>query len=227
MTYKSADEIKRDNITAMGKQLGEQYSSLWQEAAFVSYKWAEYVELFGTKSSRIDLLNEAAGHLFGILQQQMWDDVLMHIARLTDPPATGKRQNLTLKNLPHLVDSAKLTTKITSLLRELDKETDFCREWRNKKIAHNDLEIALEEAKLHQNGSRNNVSRSLQIIVETLNAVSEQYLNAETALDVFSPPGGAPDLLRIIFAGMKEERDRNTRIESGTATSADFEYPDV
>ena len=60
---------------AQGQALGEQYSALWQEVAWLHAKWGEYVELFGTKSSRVDLLNEAAPYFFGQLQYTLWSAI--------------------------------------------------------------------------------------------------------------------------------------------------------
>jgi hypothetical protein len=60
-------------------------------------KWGEYVELFGTKPSRIDLRNRAAGGFFRVVQDGLWEDVLLHVARLTDAPRSGGRANLTIR----------------------------------------------------------------------------------------------------------------------------------
>lgn len=52
----------------MGSDLGTTYNALWQQLAWLHGKWAAYVELFGTKESRIDLMNEAAPRFFRIVQ---------------------------------------------------------------------------------------------------------------------------------------------------------------
>ena len=49
----------------MGEPLGKLYHALSNELAWHCLKWGEYVELVGTKPSRIDLLNRAAGGFFG------------------------------------------------------------------------------------------------------------------------------------------------------------------
>src|SRR5437868_4579391 len=80
----TADEAKTEYISKMGSDLGEVYHHLWQEVAFVHRKWNEHVELFGMKPSRIDLMNEAAPAFFRMIQDSLWEDTLLHIARLTD-----------------------------------------------------------------------------------------------------------------------------------------------
>ena len=55
-----------------------------QEAAFLHLKWNEYVVLFGTGPERVDLLNRAAPGFFHLVQDSWWDDLLLHISRMTD-----------------------------------------------------------------------------------------------------------------------------------------------
>ena len=103
----TAEQAKNRNIEKMGEELGLQYSTLWQEVALLHSNWEQYVELFGTKPSRLDLLNKTAGYFFRMLQEDLWDVTLLHIARLTDKSATGKNKNLTIQNFPDLVADEK------------------------------------------------------------------------------------------------------------------------
>ena len=57
---KTAKEAQTEYVKHMGTPLGEQFSALWQELAWLYLKWGEYNELFGTKPSRVRLLNNAA-----------------------------------------------------------------------------------------------------------------------------------------------------------------------
>ena len=50
----------------MGEALGIFYYTLWKELAFLYMKWKEYVKLFGTDPSHIELINKvASGFLDG------------------------------------------------------------------------------------------------------------------------------------------------------------------
>jgi hypothetical protein len=88
-THRTSDEAKIERIAKMGEELGELYDALWQQVAWLYQKWGEYVVLFGTKPSRVELLNLAAPKFFRIVQDTLWKDVLLHIARLTDPESLG------------------------------------------------------------------------------------------------------------------------------------------
>jgi hypothetical protein len=58
------EEVKKRNIDKMGEKLGTQFSALWNELSILYFYWEEYNELFGTKPSRIELMNQAAPAFF-------------------------------------------------------------------------------------------------------------------------------------------------------------------
>ena len=100
MATLTAEQAKQGYIEKMGKPLGTQFAELWQQVARLHMKWLEYVELYGTNQKRFDLMNQAAPRFFHkVLHDMMWEDTLLHIARLTD---RGKGR-LTLHNLSQLV----------------------------------------------------------------------------------------------------------------------------
>src|SRR5665811_1662354 len=100
--HSTAEEAKQHHIDVMGEDLGSLYHALWNELAWLYSKWGEYVELFGTEPSRIGLINSAAGRFFRMVQDSFWEDSLLHIARLTDPPRTAEKENLTAVSYTHL-----------------------------------------------------------------------------------------------------------------------------
>ena len=80
----TAEEAKQHCTAKMGHKLGVQFAELWQEIVSVHQKWLEYRHLYGTKKSRIDLLNQAAPWFFRMVQDVMWEDIVIHVARLMD-----------------------------------------------------------------------------------------------------------------------------------------------
>ena len=71
MADRTAKETKNEHTEKMGKELGEQFSQLWQELTHLYANWNEYVVLFGTKPERIKLLNEARPSFFRMLQDEL------------------------------------------------------------------------------------------------------------------------------------------------------------
>lgn len=228
MATPTPEGARARNIEKMGQELGEQYSALWQEMAYLEMKWADYVELFGTKPSRVDMLNQAAPSFFGIIDREMWKDILMHLARLTDPPKSSGRSNLTVQNIPHLVENPELKARLKELVAVAVSRTAFCRDWRNRIIAHRDLETVMDRpSKPLENGSRHDVSQALDAITAILNAVSARYLESESSFRIGTHSGGAISLLYVLNDGLEEKARRRERLEKGEYLESDFRRKDI
>jgi hypothetical protein len=230
MGSQTADEAKATNVAAMGEPLGALYSALWQSVALVHVYWKEYVELFGSKPERIDLLNRAAPAFFHMLQDELWELALLRISRLTDPPKTGRagRQNLSIQALPALINDAKLRAQVTQLVAEAVAETAFCRDWRNRRIAHSDLLLALEQPTTPlADASRLKVKTALLSLTAVLNAVAGHYLDSESRFDLGGRINGAVSLLYVLNDGVKVAEAREKRLEEGKPTPDDLRHDHI
>jgi hypothetical protein len=85
MAEQTGEEAKEKNIKAMGQTLGVQYTQLWQEIAHMNIMWKEFIELFGSKLSRIELLNRSAGAFFSMVQDGI-ETCKRHLCRLVHNP---------------------------------------------------------------------------------------------------------------------------------------------
>lgn len=90
-------------------------------------------------------MNAAAPAFIGIVQNTLWEDVLLHIARLTDPPHSVHRANLTIRSLARLVKHPETKATVKALTNKALVASSFCRDWRNRRLAHIDLLLALGE----------------------------------------------------------------------------------
>jgi hypothetical protein len=228
MSDQSADEIKKRNIEKMGEPLGAQFSALWQELAILYVYWAEYQDLFGTKLSRIELVNRAAPMFFHMLQKELWDSRLMHLARITDSSETAGKKNLTIRNLPDLISDAALKAEVTKLVGAAVKSTEFCRDWRNRHIGHSDLKLALgEPAAALADASRKQVSDALKAVSDVLNAIELHYFKSQTAYDLTPRHNGAVTLLYALNDGIKVQNERAERAKAGEFRQGDLQTDDV
>jgi hypothetical protein len=228
VTYQTAEQAKKGYIEKMGEPLGVQFHELRQEVIYLYRKWMEYVTLFGTKPSRLELLNKTAPTFFRTLQDSGWDDTLLHIARLTDPSEMGKFKNLTLQNLPGLITDAKLKQKIGPLVKKILEQSEFCREWRNKLVAHRDLDAAINgTADQISGGSRDQVNAVLKTMAELLNAIELHFKEATTAYDFDSSYQGAKNLLLFLDDGIKRHDERRARIRNRQGTPEDFAQREI
>jgi AbiU2 len=231
VTTRTAKEAEAHNISLMGEALGRQYSALWQEVAAIHSRWAHYVELYGSKPERVQILNRVAPLLFRIIQDDLWEAMLLHIACLTDPPASmgrKKRTNLTLQNLPALVDDMATKTKLQSAIDEVIVLSGFCRDWRNRHIAHRDLNLALDQAaEPLTGGSRIQVRKVLAAITKVLNVVELHYKDGQSFFDIPHQGHDALGLLRALDDGYAVHQERWQRLRRGQSTEEDFNLKEI
>ena len=205
----TAAETKQQHIDAMGEELGSLYNNLWNELVWINAKWNEYTELFGTKPSRIELLNRVAGKFFKIVQDSLFEGTLLAIARITDSTKTGKKNNCTIRQFPLHISDADLRLQVEQLLATVTCKTSFCRDWRNKRIAHNDYELAMSEGtKTLEPASRLKVMEAIQSIDAVFDAISLHYYDSTTAFEGVGNADGALSLLYVIDDGLRFQDEK-------------------
>jgi hypothetical protein len=211
-TLRSAEEIELEYVGVMGDELGLFFDALYTEVAWLHDKWREFVQLFGTSEARIDVLNEAASRFFGALHDTMWEDILLHVSRVSDRAEIGKRTNLTICRLPDLIGDATLQEDVRKLVEVVVRKSKFARDWRNRRIAHRDRSLALGQAsKPLDEASRSSVSDALDALDTVIYHVHEHYLGPGLSLDVPGGPGDAADLLVVLQEGLHAMRARDER----------------
>jgi hypothetical protein len=231
MSSYTAEESKQANINAMGQELGPLYDAMWQQVAWLHDKWEEYVELYGTKESRLTLLNKAAPLFFRIVQDTLWEDVLLHICRLTDSPQfmnNANKANLSIRRFPAAIDDGPTKIVVETLIAEALTASEFCRDWRIRHIAHRDLRLALDPtAPPLKPASRAKIKEAIKAIDAVLNAISSHYLDSTTDFSSDGTAHGAVSLLYVLDDGIKAEQARRERMKNGTSTPEDFERRDL
>lgn len=226
----TAEQSKAKSCEVMGSELGEIYSELWQQLCALHRKWGEYVALYGTNSQRVDLLNETAPAFFRTVQDCLWEDTLLHIARITDPPSTFKKENLSFLRIPALVPDPQHSAQLTLLVEKAVGATAFARDWRNRRLAHRDLMLALNRpTEPLAAASRIHVNSALSALGEVLNFLSDHYLKSTTAFEYAAEPtaGGASTLLYYLRVGKNAEHQRRERLKNGTFTKEDLNHHDI
>ena len=223
--YILGEECAQEYLNSMGQQLGAFFGLLVQECNSLHLEWSEYKELFGTSPERIDLLNKAARTFFYFLQGTLWEMVLLRIARLTaDAPNSGVgKDNVTLRSLPGLIDPS-IRTSVETLLDVARKKCEFAADWRNRRIAHRDLQLALKTGGIPlSQASRLSVTDALDAIAGVLNAVESHYLKGrQVAYSCIDSAFGARALLYTLRDGVEAHEARERRIRSGNPLPEDI-----
>lgn len=205
----TTEDVRREAVAAMGSQLGEIYHSLSDQVSWLHLKWDTLCELFVNRET-VDLLNSAAPAFFHELQRQMREDIFLHLCRITDPPSSGGKSNLTLRRLPGLVSDPKLRSNLEVMVDAAVQRTAFARDWRNRRLAHTELNRSQPLASV----SRKHAEDALDAIRKVMNQLEQTYLNKTVSYQHFIPDvGGVASLIAIIRKGvdtLREEREAKT-----------------
>ncbi len=218
----SAEDVLKEHLDTLGPELGPVYNALYNKCAWLHIKWQQYIELYGTKPERIDLLNRAAGLFFRVVQDSLWEDTLLHLTRLTGPPRSAGKDNLTVQRLPTLIADEKFRIEIQNLVKAAVDETVFAKDWRNRHIAHDDLARAIKDpkAKVLAPASRKHVKDALRAVACILERINEFYFNSTMFFDhIITTGDGAESLLFVIRDGVEakersQQRRRDGKIEA-------------
>ena len=219
-TRRTPEETRNHYVSQMGEELGSLFNALWQEVSWLHSEWHEYAQLFGTKPSRITLMNESAPVFFRIVQDELFDMIVLRIARLTDPPKSVGKSNLTILQLSERIGDDSLRQRVTDLVNNAVKAADSCRKRRNRHIAHRALDLSLGVTTDPLSSmTREEISAVLVGLAEVLNAVSYHYLNSTTEFALISNLGGAVALIRVLDDGVQKKRERIEELKRGELPS--------
>lgn len=105
---------------------------------------------------------------------------------------------------------------MTVLEASVMDSTLFARDWRNRKLAHRDLVLAVDEhADPLALASRASVKMALASLAEFLNTFSAHYLNSTTMFDANETSADALSLLYVLRDGLTHREERLAKIKSG------------
>lgn len=194
------------------------YEDQWQEVAGLHIKWATYLDLFDQRKN-IDLFSATAPGFFRVVEEALRMDMIMSVGRLLDPPQSVGRANLSLSRLvtelnPHCDEG------FLALLRaEVEAVRTHCnqfKEWRNRRISHNDLNTALKSQPLPAI-QRSYVEEALRRIENLLNRIALHFRESETRFTMPIIRGPAKDLIFWLERGHQFEDQDRRRMQRGGA----------
>jgi hypothetical protein len=219
----SAAEVREEHQRVLGQELGDLYHALWQEAVWLHFEWQQYLKLFGQEQQGLDLLNEAAGALFYVVQKTLLDSVVLSIARLTGPLQSSGQDNLTLRRLRLHGGDPDVARSLDELIAARAPAWAFVGPWRNKRLAHRDLETALERrATSLPPITRADVEGALAAIRDTLNFIQKRYFQSEV-LYKLREPRDADALVHLLTIGLREDNARLERLRAGHPRREDLD----
>lgn len=220
---KTSVEVRNERIETLGKEFGLLYDSIYNEFLWLSIKWLEYIELYGTKKSRIDILNSAAPSFFYTIQKILWENILLGICKLTDPSKTRGKKNASVNSLLDFINDEILKNNVKVKTNELMEAIIFCRDWRNRYISHTDYILTTDEnAKPLEVASKEKMNLVFTLFQELINIFQNHYFNVTTAFNMVENRKGAISLLYVLDEGIESRKIREDRIRSGIYSESDL-----
>jgi hypothetical protein len=202
----SPEEYRERKIQAMGPQPGQLHFELGNSLALLHLKWAQFTALFAAGQPVLDLLDRTARHFFLVVRIVLIDDIILHLCRLSDPPKSGRKENLTVLHLSPLLPDPALAARVRELCERARAALEPAREYRNRQVAHTDvLTLRAEHPDPLPAVTRESIEGALELLRDVLNSVESHYLNSTTAYEHGFAPRDAERLLDLLR--LAEEAD--------------------
>lgn len=172
----------------MENDLKAAFEQAQEELTHLHYRWIMYVQIFGTNSHRIDLINKTASNFLSEFQWLVIDNMVLSLSKFTDPAKMRGNSNL---SFPYIVkeieknDKNNISEELKETLGNLNESVEHFRQIRNKRIAHNDLAVSLESKNSPLPGvSRADINKALKLAGNFLNKIQLAYFNGTTAYEM-------------------------------------------
>jgi hypothetical protein len=179
--------------------------------------------------SRLDIMNESAPAFFHMLRAELSDMILLQLSRITDKPVVGGHKTLTIRNLPSLISDGTARLAIAALVEMALEKTKTCRDHRNMLIAHDNLNLALQDkAEFVSGPTKREIDEALKAIAEVMRAVSMHLSDSDMIFDAGNPRvHGFVELLYVMRDGLKTRKEREERLRAGKYTPDDLKHEDL
>ena len=135
--------------------LQDEFVKLRDEAIWLRQTVNTFNCLFDSDPATERILKESAGLFFGDLNTMMHEYTILLVCRLTGPPQSFGKPNLSTQRFTTLMrDRGCITPEIESLDARLREYGELLKPARNKIVAHSDLEVHAKSTVLgsHEEG---------------------------------------------------------------------------
>ncbi|MCZ4287952.1 hypothetical protein [Hoeflea alexandrii] len=184
---------------ALGQEFGRLFYHCISEWVDLSLTWQQYEQLFGHGPERVSMLNEAGAAFFGRVQRHFFDVVVLAICRLSDPVKSRGKKNLTVNSFEDYMDTDERRNEMKKLLADIREKTQFHRDWRNRRIGHNDLDLRYGTAKPLESATRNQMNESITAIHQVFFYILGEFEDSHLVEEVIEPLDGPMVTLQLIY----------------------------
>jgi hypothetical protein len=119
---------------ALPKEVMDQFC---HEALDCYHHFRQSRVIFDQDQNDLDVLNDTARHFFSLLNNMFLDGIVLNMARLTDPPETFGKKNLSIRTIQEeMSQDPRCPTYVYPLFTEIHGIADESKLWRHKRGAH-------------------------------------------------------------------------------------------
>jgi hypothetical protein len=126
---------------------GEFLHGLRLEILGLRYHWQLFTQLYSHSDERVETLKGVADEFFGVVEQLLWDHVLLVIGKLLDRAKTGGQENLNFESAIDLLSHRNGGNDVANLKQRLDTlrtDCELVKKIRHKRLAHFDKTYMIE-----------------------------------------------------------------------------------
>ena len=213
--FRSADEALTDYKGKLGEEFGTAYYHAHSEWCDLWLTWKQFRNLFCSGPERVDLLNRCGSGFFYRVDKIFLEATLLAICRLTDKEIMFGNKNLTVHAFRKFMDSEIRKYTMDELLKEVDGAASFARDWRNRRISHNDYALIIGEAKPLEGVTIDSISASIGSLHKVFSYISVDFMKTDTADEVIDSLNNEMVTLDRLFSGDAEFQIELNDLEQG------------
>ena len=212
---KTAKEVHEEFRNLLGEEFGDAYYHTLNEWCDIWLTWKQFENLFGHGPERVDLMNKAGASFFHRVDRLFFEAVVLAVCRLSDPIKTGNKANLTVLLFQKFMDTDERRHQMEALLGSVAATTGFARDWRNRRISHNDFDLKTGIAEPLEQATRDLVSGAIGALHEVLAYVRLEFMGANLLNEVLDNPNNEMVMLDRLYLGVASNDQELEELRNG------------
>ncbi|AUH63019.1 AbiU2 domain-containing protein [Paracoccus zhejiangensis] len=209
-------------VAGQDAEFAELFEHIYTQLATIRLKWRVYRAFYGTNSERVSLLNSISGTTALIIQDALYDDVVLSLCRLADPANSRGKENNSLFRLLTLTEESPDRATFSGMVADFKSACDPLIGQRHRFIAHSD-----RSARFDKSGSQGVSRLQIEHAIESLRLVVVYMHLKAFGTHVSSEPvsnlgSDEVSFLRTLYYGQQKlEEMRSDILDQAGKTAAD------
>jgi len=190
--------MDNDRLANISPQDREYFEALEARISQAHWDFVEYRTMF-YEDSDMTLLNETAPHFFGIVQRALIVSIFTCIRALTDPPESGRKENISLLGLASRLTASghPLADMFSAMAKDYVAKARPVYQAVSKKIAHFDADHVIGENRKTSFAIRGD---DIEVLIDDAARLLDFSSGTFTIRPKQEQPGGAAEVLRLLRA---------------------------